>query len=277
MTHLAAQRALVRMMYDPAFVAAVKADPDRVLAHLPPSLRAQLQAIDPRAFALDPLRQRRTLGHLAEEWKATVTLVLAETRSYAHLAGFFSSSEFHEAVETRGPLPLAFAAWLAAELAAGRLGSPLTAEVLAVETASAHARRAPPPPSSPSPGLTRAPGVSTVRVSSAALEAIQAAERYLFEAALLPQVTLAADLPGPSLPERNGSPLTLIAVPLDGAVSLVTVEPALATVLDLAGPPGGPGRPRARLLAEAEARGLDARSAEDHLAELIDGELIVSG
>src|SRR5262245_48397018 len=53
MTFLAAQRAVVRMLFDPAFAAAVREAPDVVLAGVEPALRAQLAALDDRALRLD--------------------------------------------------------------------------------------------------------------------------------------------------------------------------------------------------------------------------------
>ena len=44
MSHLAAQRALVRMLFDPAFAEAARRDPERHLAALTPALRRQLAA-----------------------------------------------------------------------------------------------------------------------------------------------------------------------------------------------------------------------------------------
>src|SRR5688572_19006861 len=104
MTHMAAQRALVRMLYDPAFAAAARRDPERTLPGVTPELRRQLAAIDPRALGMDRLRRRRTLRTLVEEFKGSTTLALAERRSLAWLEGFFCDSAFHRAVEERRSL-----------------------------------------------------------------------------------------------------------------------------------------------------------------------------
>lgn len=135
MSHRAAQRALVRMLFDPAFAQAARRDPDVVLAEVPRLLRGQLTAIDPRAFALDRLRIDRTLAILVEEFPRSTAAL-----GHVDLRQFFSSTPFHQAIAEDTSLPLAFGAYLAALTP--------TLAVLVEETAIAQARRAvsPPPP-----------------------------------------------------------------------------------------------------------------------------------
>src|SRR4030095_5119129 len=95
MIHLAAQRAVVRMLFDPEFARAVRQAPDEVLPALPPALRTQLAALDDRTLRVDRLRRLRALRTLAEEFKGATTLALAETRSLGFLEQFFSSAPFH--------------------------------------------------------------------------------------------------------------------------------------------------------------------------------------
>src|SRR4051812_2527847 len=156
------------MLFDPLFADAARRDPESVLAGLDPSLRAQLVAVDPRAFRLDRLRRRRALRTLSEEWKATTTLVLEESRSLSFLEGFFSSTPFHRAIEERGSMPLAFAEFLAGCIAEGRLTTPILPDVLQLETALARARRAVDGTAAPaapdSDRLALAPGVFPVEV-----------------------------------------------------------------------------------------------------------------
>lgn len=108
--HVLAQRALVRMLYDPRFRQAVLADPAGVLGELgvPPSLVASFAAHDPRAFAADPYRAHRALAAVMRE--APVSLVALARLGVPvtdHL-GFFSRERFHRCVMGRGVLALAF-------------------------------------------------------------------------------------------------------------------------------------------------------------------------
>src|SRR5262249_39613766 len=146
---------------------------------------------------------------------------LEETRSLAFLEQFFSSSAFHRCVEERGALPFAFAEFLADALAEGRLASPALPGVLALETLLARARRqatalAPPPEGK----LQPAPGVLSLCVASGALQALQQAERYLFEVSLMPAMALCDDAPRLSLNAAalDRSSLYLVTVPQSGRV-----------------------------------------------------------
>ena len=60
MSHHALQRALVIALHDDTFVGELHADPDATLAPLGLDARerAQLLAVDRRAFRTDPLRRR---------------------------------------------------------------------------------------------------------------------------------------------------------------------------------------------------------------------------
>jgi hypothetical protein len=283
-SYIAAQRALVRMYFDPAFAAAVRESPDAVLAHLPPPLRAQLAAVDDRALRLDRLRRRRALRTLSEEWKATTTWVLAETGRLATLEDFFSSAHFHAAVEERGSMPLAFAAFLAELIVARPLLTPHLADVLAIETALAQARREPdddaaaqspaPAPLDDDTPLRRAPGVIPLTVGSGAMAVLQQAERYLFEVGLMPAVALCDDAPGLSVDPKlvDAAPTWMVAVKTSSGVSLVTIERPLYEALRAAGPT--PRRVRA-LVGDATARGLAAAAARAAVDELVRDELLV--
>lgn len=275
MRHLAAQRAVVRMLFDPQFAEAARRDPDGVLAELDPVVRRQLVAVDPRAFTVDRLRRRRALRVLAEEFKGTTTLILAETRSLASLEQFFSSAAFHEAVATRNSMPLAFAAWVATQVAEGRLRTPLLGDVLALESAVAHARRAAnaqPDPDAAQPGLRLADGVIPVEVAAGALAALQQAERYLFEVSLMPAVALCDDAPRLALDAAAPGRQYLAAVPVSGDVTLVELDEELYRVLKAVGP-----TPRARraVLADACARGLTEARAAELLDGLIGDEIVL--
>src|SRR5262249_11843227 len=114
MSHHTLQKLMIRMLFDEEFVEEVYAAPDRALAglELTEADRRQLLAVDRRAWRHDLLRSRRTLRTLAEEFKISTTIVLAETRSLASLERFFSSRFFHNSIEDRGSMGLAFAEFL---------------------------------------------------------------------------------------------------------------------------------------------------------------------
>jgi len=278
--HLQAQRAVVRMMFDPAFAAAARQDPDQVLAALPAPLRKQLAQVDVRAFQLDPLRRRRALRVLSEEWKATTTLILSETRSLAALEQFFSSSSFHRSIDERASMPLAFAEWVAIEIGERRLQSPALAGVLKIETALARSRRqvadAGGDGSSTDPGdsIAVAAGVVAIEVTAGALAALQACERYLFEVNLMPAVALCDDAPRVPLDAKcdDATPLHLITVPHGGGVTLVTIDDDHMKVL--AAVDSG-AHTVVRAVEESVARGVDAERAKAIVAELLDGEIVI--
>jgi hypothetical protein len=214
-SHHALQRALVVALHDPGFARALRDDPRAVLApfQLDAAERDQLLAVDPRAFALDPLRRRRVLKAIVEELKGSMAIALAEVRRFELAEEFFASPRFRAAVIEDGPLVLALADYLADQLGAGHLRAPQLAGVLAIERAQAEARRD--CGRVPAPGLSAAPGLRLVAADRSALAALQAAERHLFELALLPHIALCDDRPALALPPVGGEPLHL-AVRADG-------------------------------------------------------------
>jgi hypothetical protein len=223
MSHHALQRALVVALHDPAFVAEMHADPEAALGPfgLEPDERAQLLAVDRRAFAVDRLRPRRVLKAIVEELKASMAIALAETRSFRFAEQFFSSPAFRGAIRRDQPLVLALADYLAA---AG-LESAQLAGVLAIERARAEARRD--PARRPGPGLSLAPGLRLLATDTGALAALQAAEQHLFELSLLPHMALCEDRPLLTLPPAGGDPIHL-AVRADALTDLV--EPLYRTL-----------------------------------------------
>jgi len=276
----ATQRAVVRMLFDPDFAAAVRADPAATLPHLSPSLRNQLAALDDRALRVDRLRRRRALRTLCEEWKATTTLALAETGRLATLEAFFASQHFHQAVEERGSMPLGFAAFLAELVATNTLRTRILPEVLTVETAMALVRRAPPdpvehPPLTDASLVRRSPSAEPVRVAAGATAAMAQVDRYLFEVGLMPAVALCDDAPALSLDARaaDATPLHLVVVRLSSGPSLVTVDAPLYLVLSSV--TQSP-RKLAAVLAEATQRGVGADQARAILTGLVEDELVLT-
>ncbi len=255
---IAAQKIVVRMLFDPAFARAARENPDEVLRALPRELRAQLAAIDPRALEQDKLRRRRALRTLSEEFKGATTLALAEKSRLSFLEEFFSSSEFHQSIEERGSMTLAFAAWLAAN----EWQRIEMRGVLAIETALARARR----DKTEAPGIALSAGVIPLSVTRGAMTALQSCEKYLFEVGLMPAVALCDDAPPLELPAYDATPLELVTVPLESGVTLVEIDRELAQLMKCL--PGS----REKILRDAHARGI--ANPEARLQELIDDEIV---
>jgi hypothetical protein len=223
--HVAAQQAIVRMLFDADFAARVRTDPAAALPELPSTLQAQLAAIDPRALRHDRLLRQRTLRTLFDEFKASTTLFLARAKKLAALDEFFRSRPFHEAIASSRPLAFAYADFL------GPAASP-------IERALAEARRMRPPRADGR--IHRVPGVVALETTQGALAALQQAEQYLFEVGMMPAVALCDDAPPLVLDARaaDATPLYLVTVPTDSGHSLVTVdEITYALVASLPQPP----------------------------------------
>ena len=245
MSHRALERVYVRMLFDPSLVDAVYADVDEALhdTDLEPRERAQLVAVDRRAWGHDPLRRYRTLRTLAEELKCSTTLALAATRSLASLDAFFSAVEFHRCVQHRGSLALAFADYLAG-LAQRRFPeSRHFSDVLALERMLARCRReleAPPAVvltarrSAPTAALAIAPAHAAGRFNANVVSAMNAVEQYLFEVGLMPAVALCEDAPHlADLPPEAPDDTFLLALPSAQGISLLPIDEDYFSVLDL--------------------------------------------
>jgi hypothetical protein len=209
--HLAAQQAIVRMLFDGEFAARVRSDAASALPELPPELRAQLAAIDARALKLDRLLRQRTLRTLFDDFKASTTLFLARARKLAALDEFFRSPPFVAALASSRPLAFAYADFL------GPAASP-------IERALAEARRTRPAPRDGR--VHRARGVVALETTNGALAALQQAEQYLFEVGMMPAVALCDDAPPLTLDPRaaDTTPLYLVTVPNESGHALVTVD-----------------------------------------------------
>jgi hypothetical protein len=271
------------MLFDPVFVARVYADPDTALAgvELTASERANLTAVDRRAWGHDPLRRYRTLRTLSEEYKATTTLVLAATRSLASLDAFFSSDEFHRTVQHRGRMALAFSEFVARIAAERPIDTPQLPDVLRLETMLARCRRdagdgAAPKPSTPSGPDTRialAPGHAIDRFNVNVVAAVNVAERYLFEIGLMPAVALCEDAPRlDALPELSTDPVFLLALPGASGVSLMPVDGDYFALLEQFA--RGPLR-RSAALSRTVDRGVEREDVVTMLESLVDEGVLV--
>jgi hypothetical protein len=200
-SHRELQQALVIAQHDPGFLDHLSG------VTLTDEERRQLGAIDRRAFATDPLKRRRVLKALVEELRASATLTCHELGSMTALEGFFASAWFRRAVVDRTPLAVALGQFL------GDGAPPVRAAIASVETALCRARR--PFDAVPPPGhVVLAPGVSVLAFDFDVLGAIQAIERWLFAATLVPQQVLCADLPPfPAPPASDGTTRHLLVTP----------------------------------------------------------------
>lgn len=215
MNHHTMQKLVVRMLFDEAFVNAIHQNPTEALAglQLTESERAQLLRVDRRAWRHDALRRRRTLRTLAEEYKISTTILLAETRSLASVERFFSSSFFHTAVQNRGSLGLAFSEFLLDGCRRGAWKMPQLYDVVRLEAAIVACRRSlereDPPGELPAEIHDRmrvrlAPGCGVASFQANVIATIQHIERYLFELSLMPAMALCEDAPClTDLPEVN--------------------------------------------------------------------------
>jgi hypothetical protein len=215
MSHHTLQKLMVGMLFDEEFVEEVYASPERALAGLEmtEAERGQLLRVDRRAWRHDPLRRRRTLRTLVDEFKISTTIVLAETRSLASLERFFSSRFFHSSIEERGSMGLAFADFLLDGLRRGQWKAPQIADVARLESAIAGCRRTLAREghyvagelSATISDRTRvrlAPGYDVAGFQANVIATIQRVEQYLFELSLAPAMALCDDAPRlPALPE----------------------------------------------------------------------------
>ena len=280
--HLVAHSVMVRMLFDESFAAAVARAPHEVLPMLPAALAEQLGAVDPRALRRDRHRVERTLGYLCAELPAATLLAVAEQGRMTILLDFFRSTQLHEALHEGMSLVLALAAYLELKLAEGALRSPHVAAVLAIEVASAHARRSGEDAPQPKPSLMRddtplrrARGVEVVTVPAGTLAALQIVEQHRFRMGLVPAWTVATDPPAlPALPKLGPARCSLAVVSIAKHVSLVEIDAALFAVLSSL--PSGTTRTKEAVRNEAEARLGDVAAIDAAIASLIEDELVLA-
>ncbi len=239
---VALQRVIVRMLFDPPFVARVyDGEP---LPELDARARALLLAVDRGAWGTDPHRRARALTALLEEFPASAALAGLD-----RLDAFFSSPTFHRAIQARQSLAQAFGGWLL----------PLAGPVATLESVVAAARRDRSPP--PGPGLVRAPGVRVLRVSGGTLARYQQVRARLGPDPL--RALAAGPIGLPRLAPLEGEEILLLERNAGGSAAIGACADGLASLITLAA------RPLARELLLAEARRLGADPGED--AEIVDG------
>jgi hypothetical protein len=239
MSHHTLQKLMVRMLFDEDFVEEVYAAPERTLAglDLTEAERGQVLGVDRRAWRHDPLRRRRTLRALVEEFKVSTTIILAETRSLASLERFFSSRFFHNSIEERGSMGLAFAEFLLDGSRRGEWEAPQISDVVRLEAAIAGCRRTLAregnhvvgdlPATISDRALVRlAPGHDVAGFQANVIATIQRVEQYLFELSLMPAMALCDDAPRlPALPEVDGrKKVYLLFSPGAAGISITDID-----------------------------------------------------
>ena len=287
---VALQRVVVRLLFDPAFVERVYAEPGGALAglDLDPGLLEQLLRNDRRLWNADRLRRSRSLKILMEEFKVASTLVLAECRKLAFLDAFFASSFFHEAVQKRKYMALAFAAYLQDAFRRGVLRSRHAAAALDLEADMARSRRglrdarrgfdpalAKVEPGRPGERLVVNPGVRGHRAPFGIIPLIQHIEKYLFQVGQVPALALCVDAPRPEpLPELLGGEAGELGFLLEpqpgGRVELSEVGRGFALVVEACGRPVT----MKDLAAKVAPRGLSAEEARDNAESLLEGDVL---
>lgn len=255
----ALQQAVVRMLFDPAYLAAVRgAGPVDGLGERE---RALLRRIDPRAFATDRHRRARAVQALVDEYP-----VSAAALGLPALDAFFGSPAFHACISRRGSMALAFGTWL--EDQAGGPGE--------IERTGAELRRRPPPAPAPPAGaphlLACAAHLAPLIVPAGSLAWYHAVRADLGP---VPLAALAGAAPRTGAPRRSAAHradehLLLERQPGD-TLSLGTASEPLVRLLRFAARP----RTIKALGAEAVARGAASADVPDLFAELLADGLLV--
>jgi len=285
---VALQRVVVRMLFDPVFVARVYDDTAGALAglDLDAGLVAQLLENDRRLWNADRLRRSRALRILMDEFKVSATLVLRERRRLDWLDAFFGSPEFHSAVQSRDYMALAFVAFLERGFADGSLRSPELSAVLELEAEMARSRRelrdarrghdrALRAVESGAAGrrVVAGPGVRDICLPGGVLEIVQHIEKYLFELSLVPALALCEDVPVPDpLPalRTDVADCWLFEPRRGGKVELSCISGAVSRVINACGRPVS-----VDLLASALAGdALDREEVTDLAAQLVDAGVL---
>ncbi|HQR32675.1 MAG TPA: hypothetical protein PLK30_08060 [Blastocatellia bacterium] len=218
MSHHTLQKLVARMLFDEEFTTSVYANAEHALkgVDLTSQERDQLLRVDRRAWRHDALRKRRMLRTLAEEFKISTTIILAETRSLASLEAYFSSRFFHSTIQDRGSLARGFAEFLLDGCQRGAWTAPQISDVVRLESVMAVCRRSLaregkheveelPSTISDRSRIRLAPGHDVASFQSNVIPTIQHVEKYLFELSLMPAMALCEDSPKlTGLPEVDG-------------------------------------------------------------------------
>ncbi|MDP6945997.1 MAG: hypothetical protein QF464_17740 [Myxococcota bacterium] len=266
MSALALQRVMVRMLYDPAFADRVFGAPHDALADvaLSPEETRWITRTDRRAWRLDPMRRSRTLFALLEEYPASAADTVSADGHTGHLDAFFSSSHFHDAIQTRQALVVAFGAFLLAR------AQPTLTPLARIEAAITRCRRATTGAHPDQGSVTLAPGCEVLELPAGALDrytaivtALDQANRPALETVLAEGFRLSA----PATRDESGVEHVLVE-PGAAGPRLGEIPEALARLLVAATQP---------LASDALRQVALSLGAEGHEADELIDELVTDG
>ncbi len=284
MSHVALQRVMVRMLYDPGFARRVLGDPDGALAgiDLTAEERGWLLGPDPRAWRVDSERPVRSLNILLQQYPAAGALAVRSAEGPGPLLAFFGSAPFHASVQERGSMALAFGDYLADQAAAGSVPDRRVTALARLEQAIVRLHRdAPPSPEDPGEGsawrLSTDKALHTAPRRTADLhEAIHVALAGSTGDLARAVLDSPASMPGTRLDPARPEFLLLELVRDDGprvrfAAGATEITRGLYEFLAFAGAP----RDFDALVGEITKLGADASEAPDVVSGLIeDGTLV---
>ena len=278
MPHKALNRVVVRMLFDPDFQEKVYQDPGEIMdpLQIPKSLQNELINTDPRAWNIDGQRRKRTLQGLISEFPSASALVLAHTKKLSQLDAFLSSTEFHESVQNRESMALAFVEYLQRLHQEKRIDEAQFMDILTIEVQKAKCRRsleqdliklAP-------NEIVKSPGVSSSALNSTVIESINVIEEYLYELSLIPTIALCDDKPTfPTLPTpENQGNFFLLFRPQNEDIGMTPVSVVIHDALTQLDKP----LPRNRFLEKMEQRGLASQSSGQLLESLMAENLVIA-
>ena len=156
MSAVALQRVVVRMMYDATFRQRVYADPQRALRDVPLTPQERQWLVTPKssAYGADAYRSGRALSGLLEEFPVAGALAVRLPRGIQRLQQFFASQVFHQCVQERGSMAMAFGCYLGSAAFRSRHTPSEIDHIATVETGIACVRRAAPVPDSSPASIT---------------------------------------------------------------------------------------------------------------------------
>ncbi len=240
MSHIALQHVIVRMLYDPAFVQRVYADPHVATADCDvcDDERAWLVRADRRAWSVDPYRRARSLTGLLEEYPVTcarLVRALGSDAAGARLDSYFSSERFHRDVQDGATLAESFGDWLASDEATVGTDAATVLAEHPIERGIVGARRGferRGPEAAGEGAWVLAPGVEIVfAVEGAVVSFANVLGTLRGHPSGLPEAVLDEGLTLPD-PARSDARDGVLVLGHTGDVGLEAVTPELATVLD---------------------------------------------
>ena len=244
----ALQRAMVRMLFDPAFTERVYSGPVNALSE---PERELLVSVDRRAWTTDRYRRSRAVQALLEEFPVTGAVL-----GVVGVDAFFSTEAFAHTLSDRGSLALDFGTW-ATERASG---------IARLELSIARARRAEPRGA----GIATRPGVEPVAIGQAHLALFSELRQRLGPT---PLETFAAGWEPVALPDAGPLEFLLVERAEDGNIGIGGGSAALVALLTFA----STGHERSDVEAEAVRLGCSASEATELVDDLLAEGLLVRG